>query len=289
MMIEELRKSENIGIVIKDDKDKDIALVNLAFILLCLKLNKKIHYRFNNNLPLLPVCEPCPQIVLTVQKQIADIFYEKSNEGIKLFLTPKENNLSKEDFCCELKNKEEKTNLDLIVSIGFKSLKELEKNIENESVSIENTQIINIDNSHLNKIFGNINLIENGVPLSKIFLKNIEEEFLDENISSLFSSEGKVESLLNVFSKIEIEKNVFLAEIDNLKENEIPFILSTLKDCLFIQNFILIFNKKNCVFYLENKEILNKVKETFNAQIKNNGGIFSKENLSKEDLINILK
>jgi len=289
MMIEELRKSENIGIVIKDDKDKEATLVNLALILLCLKLNKKIHYRLNNDLPLLPICEPCPQIVLTVQKQIADIFYEKSNEGIKLFLTPKENNLSKEDFYCELKNKEEKINLDLIISIGFKSLKELEQNLEKTSVLIDEAKIINLDNSHLNKVFGDINLIENEVPLSKIFLKNIEEEFLDENILNLFSSEIKIESLLTVFSKIEIQKNIFLAEVNNLKEDEIPFILSTLKDCLFIQNFILIFNKNNCVFYLEDKEVLNNMKETFDAQIKNNGGIFSKENLSKEDLINILK
>ncbi|MDD4661730.1 MAG: hypothetical protein PHG24_00405 [Candidatus Pacebacteria bacterium] len=310
-MIEDLKKSKNIGIIIANNEDIDFAIVNLAFILIAQKLNKNIYYRINNNLPFFPICEDAPQIILNVKKQISDIYYEKSNEGIKLFLTPKENDISLEDFNCKLINAKEKKSLDLVIAVGFKSLKDLERSVQEDFTEISKAHIINIDNNHLNKVYGNVNLIENGTSLAKILFKNLEEELFDENIASLLlaqikeedfkvvkklteqgakiDTKNKILNLISILNKIELQENIYLAEIEELNEVDIPFILSTIKDCLFIKNFILIFNKNNCVFYLEDKKALEKIKENFNAQIKNIGGIFLKENLDKEEVLNILK
>lgn len=309
-MIEDLKKSQNIGIVIADHENIDFVTVALVFFLIAKKINKQVYYKLNNELPIIPQSGFIPQIVLSVKKQILDIYYEKTENSVKLFLTPKNEDISLDDLKCEILNSGENVYCDLVISIGFKTLKELEDALKND-FKINGADIINIDNSHLNKRFGKINLIENGASVSKVLFNNLEEDLVDRNIASLLLAgikEGEIEtiqkliekggktdtvykikSLISVLNKIEFKQDVYLSEIDDLDESDIPFILKIIKDYFSIKDFILIFNKKNCIFYSNKKDVLEKIKLHFNAQIKNNGGIFSKENLNKEEILNILK
>ncbi len=310
-MIEDLKKSQNIGIVIADHENIDFVATALVLFLIAKKLNKQVYYKLNKNLPIFPQYENTPQIVLSISKQISDIFYEKTDKSIKLFLTPQDKNISLTDLNCEIINSKENTCCELIIAIGFKNPKELEDATKNDFKDINKAKIINIDNSHLNKRFGQINLIENGASVSKVLLNNLDESIIDKNIASLLLAgvrEGeigtiqkltekggkldtvhKIKNLVSVLNKIEFIENVYLSETNNLNESNIPFVLQIIKDYLFIPNFILIFNNENCIFYSKDSEMLEKIKNHFNAQIKNNGGIFSKEKLDKEEILNILK
>ena len=78
-----------------------------------------------------------------------------------------------DDLKCEILNSGEDVYCDLVISIGFKTLKELEDALKND-FKINGVDIINIDNSHLNKRFGKINLIETGASVSKV-LFNINQ------------------------------------------------------------------------------------------------------------------
>ena len=94
-MIEDLKKSQNIGIVIADHENVDFVATALVLFLITKKLNKQAYYKLNKNLPIFPQLKTIPQIVLSVNKQISDIFYEKTDKSIKLFLTPQDRDIFK--------------------------------------------------------------------------------------------------------------------------------------------------------------------------------------------------
>ena len=307
-MIENLKKSQNIGIIVADHKNLDFVAVALVLFFIAKKFEKHVYYNLNKNLEIFPLLEANPQIVLTTKKQLSDVSYEKNDEGIKLFLTPQDKDMTLDDLNFELINAKGNITCDLIITIGFKNLKSL----ENISLfNAEKARIINIDNNQLNKNFGGINLVENGSSLSKILFKNLDECIMDEKIASIllsgvkegelgtiqklaerggkFETKDKFKSLISTINKIEYEGNIYFAELEDLEESHIPFILQVIKTCLFVPDFILILKNKKCVFYLQNEETLEKIKTTFEAQVKNDGGIFSKENISKKEILNILK
>lgn len=305
-MIEYLNKSQTIGIAIADYENIDFLTTALVLILLAKKQNKQTFFKLNNNLPINPNLETSPQIVLNVRKPVSDVFYEKTENSIKLFLTPESKNISLDDLLCEIINPKENIKCDLVIAIGFKTLKEL----ESSSFDINKTTIINIANSHLNRRFGKVNLIENGASVSKVLFNNIED-IVDKNIATLLlmgvkegeigtiqkliekggerNNEKKMQDLTSVLNKMEFNQNTYISEVSNLDEASIPFILKIIKDYFSIKNLVLIFNQNSSIFYAEDEEILNKIKTHFNAQVKNKGGMFKKENLTKEELLNVLK
>jgi len=307
-MIENLKKSKNIGIIVADHKNLDFVAVALVLFFIAKKFEKNVYYNLNKNLEIFPLLEANPQIVLTTKKQLSDVFYEKNDDGIKLFLTPQDKNMTLDDLNFELINSKGNVSCDLIVTIGFKNLKSLE---DISLFNAEKARIINIDNNQLNKNFGEINLVENGSSLSKILFKNLDECIMNEKIASIllsgvkegelgtiqklterggkFETKDKFKSLISVINKIEYEENIYFSELEDLEESHIPFILQVIKTCLFVPDFILILKNRKCVFYLQDKDTLEKIKTTFDAQIKNDGGIFSKENISKKEILNILK
>jgi len=307
-MIEDLKKAQNIGIIVADHKNIDFVAVALVLFFICKKFEKHVYYNLNKDLGIFPEFESNPQIVLTTKKQLSDVFYEKNSNGIKLILTPQDKDITLEDITSELINAKGNIVCDLIITIGFKNLKTLE---ENPHFDTSKAKIINIDNNQLNKNFGVINLVENNASLSKILFKNLDECIMDKNIASLllagvkegelgtiqklterggkFEIKNAFESLIPVLNKIEYERNIYLAEIEKIDETHVPFILRAIKNCLEIPNFILIYNNKNCIFYSQEETILEKIKTNFDAQIKNNGGIFLKENITKKEILNTLK
>ncbi|MDD4358586.1 MAG: hypothetical protein PHY30_02095 [Candidatus Pacebacteria bacterium] len=311
-MIEDLKKAKNIGIIVSNYEGIDHVATALSLFLIVKKLNKPVYYKANESLPIVPLLpKSTPQIVLTVEKEIEDIFYEKTEKNIKLFLTPKEKNISLSDFTCNIMNLDQSACCDIIIAIGFNDFEELEKAAASDFENLHNADIINIDNNVSNKKFGKTNLVEENSSLSKILFDNLEEEIIDKNIASILISglkenelntikelgekggkldtKYKLKSLVFTLNSMETEEDIYISQIDGLLETPgIPFILQIIKEYFLVPNFILIF-KENCIFYLENEKILEKIKNAFNPQIKNNGGMFTKADLSKEEVLNILK
>lgn len=307
-MIEDLKRAQNVGIIVADHKNIDFVAVALVLFFICKKFEKHVYYNLNKELGIFPEFESNPQIVLTTRKQLSDVFYEKDSNGIKLILTPQDKDITLDDLTSELINAKGNILCDLIITIGFKNLKALE---ENSYFDTTKAKIINIDNNQLNKNFGTINLVENNSSLSKILFKNLDECIMDENIASLllagvkegelgtiqklterggkFEMKNALKSLLPILNKVEYEKNIYFAEIEKIDESHIPSILRAIKNCLEIPSFILIYNKNNCIFYSQDEIVLEKIKTNFDAQIKNNGGIFIKENITKKEILNTLK
>jgi hypothetical protein len=108
------------------------------------------------------------------------------------------------------------------------------------------------------------------------------------NKGGKIDSTYKVKSLIQVIENLEKEKGIYFSEINDIEKQDLPFIIQFLKICLQIPCFMLLLNKETCIFYSKNEQLLNKIKEAFNAEQKNNGIVFYKEDLNKKDILNIL-
>lgn len=304
-MKELIEQSKNIGIIIND---KENLIPGLALFLYLKEKHKEVFIKINQALVFPNIKTDFSKIIFHTTKEVSEIYYEKKENEINLYITPKEN-LSKNDFSCDLIKEAGTFCCETIFSLGFKNFKELETLAEHSFKNIYSAKIINIDNSHLNKRFGTINLIENNASLAKIIFNELENE-LEETMSTFLLAGvkdgeiGTIEKILNKGGKIDStykvkslektivnltkENNIYISELDNIENQDLPFIIQFLKICLQIPCFMLILNKETCIFYSKNEKILNKIKETFNAKQKNNGIIFHKENLDKQEVLNII-
>ena len=310
-MFEEIKKAKNVGIIIRDDKNKDAVASAIALFLISKNINKSVHYKINKNSTVFPEKQEYPpKIVLTFEKELSDLFYEKEKNKTRLFLTPKDKNFSLKDLNYELVKSKREVCCDLIIAIGFKNFRELEIDAQENFESLYGAKIINIDNNHLNKRFGAINIIENGASISKIVFNNLKNYYDDDLVSTIFLSQikqgenitkneilnkggdiasfQKIEKLISVLSTLEDINNIYLSEI-NTDKNTLVFVINFLKNYLEIPNFMLLLNKRDCISYFENNDYLELIKNHFQVKIKNKGILFSKQNLEKQDILKIFK
>jgi len=304
-MKELIEQSKNVAIIINS---KDDLIPGLALLLYIKSKHKEVFIKIDQSLIFPNIKSKHSKIVFNTKKEISEIYYEKKANEINVFITPK-NILSEEDFSCNLIKVNATFCCDSIISIGFKNFKELETATNSSFKNLYNAKIINIDNSHLNKRFGTVNLIENNTSISKIIFNNLEDD-LEETISTFLlagipdgeigtiekilnkggkiDSTYRVQSLIKTIGKLEKQNNIYISEISNIENQDIPFIIQFLKICLQIPCFMLILNKETCIFYSKDEELLEKIKNNFDAKQKNNGVIFRKKNLNKQEILNIL-
>ena len=110
--------------------------------------------------------------VISVPKNIADvsqIYYEKSDNGLKIHLTLENGNINKDNIALYFAEAKP----DLIITIGVKDYqKELSEKLDSFGFLLD-SPIINIDNEQNNKKFGKINLVGN-FALTEIIYNLIE-------------------------------------------------------------------------------------------------------------------
>jgi len=97
--------------------------------------------------------------VISIPNKIAcvsQIYYEKNDEALKIFLTLEKGNIKKDHISFYFSE----TKPDLIITIGVKDYSEELKENLNSFGFLLDSPILNIDNSKDNKNFGKINLIE---------------------------------------------------------------------------------------------------------------------------------
>jgi len=119
-------------------------------------------------------------------KEISKMRYEKGNNDLKIYLTVNKGELSPKDVSFPVITQP----LNLLVTIGIKSLNEIENFFEQNSRFLTETPILNIDNHPSNEKFGEVNLVYLTSSSAEIltnlirFMESEDEAFLDENIAT---------------------------------------------------------------------------------------------------------
>ncbi|MDP3883202.1 MAG: hypothetical protein Q8Q48_04060 [Candidatus Staskawiczbacteria bacterium] len=169
--------------------------------------------------------------VISVPNRIADIsqiYYEKNDDAVKIFLTLESGNVKKDDISFYFSE----TKPDLIITLGIKDYSEQLKNKLNSFGFLLDSPILNVDSGTENKMFGKINLIGESSLTEAVFdiIKSDGEEKIKKETASCLLS-GLVIYTDNFKSKITadifqiagslMKKGAGLKEItDNLYKSE---------------------------------------------------------------------
>lgn len=130
-------------------------------------------------------------------EKIKEMRYEKDGKELKIYLTCEKGAIKEENISFALLEKKlsltsSKTDgktanrPELLITLGIKSFEDLEYLNQNTKL-LYDTPILNIDNQVSNENFGEVNLINLTSSLSEIstnFIKSIDENIFDENIST---------------------------------------------------------------------------------------------------------
>lgn len=122
----------------------------------------------------------------TVGKELSKMRYERNSGNIKVYLSLSKGELRPQDISFPAINQP----VNLLVTIGIKSLNELEDFFEQNSKFLTDAAILNIDNHAVNENFGEVNLVNTTSSSAEIltnlikFMESEDAAFLDENIAT---------------------------------------------------------------------------------------------------------
>jgi len=215
-----LERAENIAIFVSPDQTNVDAFSGAVSLFYILKKIGKIVNLFPKIIPirLASLSQPLLNIknyILTINtkgKRVSNLYYEKTDDTIKISIAFNSGEFKEEDFTAASKRSE----LNAIVSLNFQSLKDVEKFASIQGVSINNSPIFNIDNSKLNELFGKINLIEVNQSISTIvcsFIRSFDQDLFDKNIATLLALGLISFARKNSFSQKALKEINFLEKI----------------------------------------------------------------------------
>lgn len=196
-MMEKIKKvieeKENIILLPSPDFKKDIFPATLALFSSLKKLGKNVKLiaenypeRFEFLVKKSNFYLPENDFLISIKEvgvKLSQIFYEKTEQGLNLYLKTNQGRLKNENISLNPLNT--LTPKYLLITIGIESIKKVENLFKKEG---ESEVIINIDNKPENENYGQINLIEENYPsFSEIifeFLESIDENLFDIEISN---------------------------------------------------------------------------------------------------------
>ncbi|KPJ56819.1 hypothetical protein AMJ49_03680 [Parcubacteria bacterium DG_74_2] len=116
------------------------------------------------------------------QTEISRIYYEKSQNNLRFYLTPKTGALEEKNVFFSA----EKSKPDLLITLGIKNWEDLEKSCNPGLNIFQGIPILNIDNQITNENFGEINLIEiTNISLAEIttrLIKSFNNNLPDKDV-----------------------------------------------------------------------------------------------------------
>ncbi len=239
--------------------------------------------------------------------KLSQLFYEKTDTGLNLFLKTRGKELKKEDVSLQpLKYGK------LLITIGLASCNEARSSAPESSCFI-----LNIDNQAENKNFGDINVIEQGKPLIEIIFeiiklasKSIFEKEIAAESSKRFVAEKEKTLFERAFLNLQFksEKNLLLTSLchsDFLNAlatpKDIKLSLEKLASGIFpFQNFLLLWEQNSSpltvkgVFYSVNsQEAITVLANIFPGQQKGKGLMFDANsndlNAVQDKILSLLK
>jgi|AntAceMinimDraft_16_1070373.scaffolds.fasta_scaffold05589_4 nanoRNase/pAp phosphatase (c-di-AMP/oligoRNAs hydrolase) len=179
---------------------------------------KKIPSAYSQIFPDKPLPE---KFLISVKgKEISELYYEKENQILNIFLSSKNDKIEREDIkCVDQQQDKLRKKTDLLITIGVERLDKLGNFYEKNFKLFYQTPILNIDNKSLNNKFGNINLVVENLPMSLISAKiiNAFNKKSDKNIKMWLLS-GIIE-----FSQKEKNGQNFTEDISSLTDANLNY------------------------------------------------------------------
>ena len=205
-----IESGKNIGILTKINASDDAIGATLALFFALRKTNKKIFF------PLDEVPDKIYDILkekeqkkfhISFKEDISEVYYEKNNKGIELYLTPKDGDINNESYSCKIISGTESllsdSPYDILITVGIQEFQEVEQLCSNNLDQLYGCTVINIDNDLSNQNYGEINLVEDGQSLSQeisCLIKALGQEYMNSESASLLLY-GLTISPKNVYNK----------------------------------------------------------------------------------------
>jgi nanoRNase/pAp phosphatase (c-di-AMP/oligoRNAs hydrolase) len=205
-----IESGKNIGILTKINASDDAIGATLALFFALRKTNKKIFF------PLDEVPDKIYDILkekeqkkfhISFKEDISEVYYEKNNKGIELYLTPKDGDINNESYSCKIISGTESllsdSPYDVLITVGIQEFQEVEQLCSNNLDQLYGCTVINIDNDLSNQNYGEINLVEDGQSLSQAIsclIKALGQEYMNSESANLLLY-GLTISPKNVYNK----------------------------------------------------------------------------------------
>ena len=197
--------SKNICLIPSENEPESVS-ASLALFYTLKELGKNVNFIIENFPQKLNFLIPSPDfisspknLVITIPKDLADIsqiYYEKNDSGLKINLTIDHGHVKKDEVSFHYAQ----TQPDLIITLGIKDFKNYLESTLDSFGYLLGAPIVNIDSLNplldnakeemKNKMFGQINIIENRslTQLAFDFISSIKKEPVDKNaINCLFA------------------------------------------------------------------------------------------------------
>ncbi|MDD5098188.1 MAG: hypothetical protein PHD31_00470 [Candidatus Pacebacteria bacterium] len=260
-----IEAARNIGILTKINANDDATGTTLALFFALKNINKNVFF-VGNQIPekiteLLKGKEQ-KKFHISFKEDVSEVYYEKKDNGIELYLTPKNSNINSESFSCKVVSSLESlssgSNYDLLITIGIQEFQDVEALCSSDLDQLYGCTVVNIDTNLSNQNYGEINLIEDSQSLSQYFsciLKFLGKEYSNKEVSS-FLLYGLVSSNKNTSNRKNIPTIRWLFKHDgelSLLSKEVPQIKLlelTLKNMNFVEDtdiYISALSEKNLI------------------------------------------
>jgi nanoRNase/pAp phosphatase (c-di-AMP/oligoRNAs hydrolase) len=181
-----IEESKNIYIIPSQTNEPESIVGALALFYTLKELNKNVNLiieelpeKFKFLVPSLDFISYPKNLVISIPQKSADVsqvYYEKNNEALKIYLTVDKGNIKKENISFYFSEPKP----DLIITLGIQDFRvQLLEGLDSFGFLMD-SPILNIDTKQENKNFGKINLIEN-CSFSEIIMtliKSINKELI---------------------------------------------------------------------------------------------------------------
>jgi len=207
-----IENARNIGILTKTNASDDAIGATLALFFALKNNNKKVFFPINqipekiNNL--LKNKEQ-KRFRISFKEDVSEVYYEKNDNGIDLYLTPKNGEADDQSFSykiisgSEYLTSDNSTNYDLLLTIGIEDFQDVESLCADNLDQLYACTVVNIDTDLNNQNYGEINLIEDSQSLSQktsCFIKAMGKEYMNKDVAN-FLLYGLTTSSKNIKNK----------------------------------------------------------------------------------------
>jgi len=194
--IEESKKlveeAKNIYIIPSQTNEPESIVSALALFYTLKELNKNVNLiieelpeKFKFLVPSLDFISYPKNLVISIPQKSADVsqvYYEKNNEALKIYLTVDKGNIKKENISFYFSEPRP----DLIITLGIQDFRvQLLEGLDSFGFLMD-SPILNIDSKKENKNFGKINLVENCSFSETLMtlIKSIDKELIKKEAAS---------------------------------------------------------------------------------------------------------
>jgi hypothetical protein len=259
-----LESAKNIGILTKNNANDDTIGAALALFFALRSSGKNVYFPTEDVSPKIQGFirnRSSKKFKISFEGEVSEVYYEKKDKGIALYLTPKDKDASDDKFSYKVISGESplssNSNYDILFTLGIEEFGDVENLCKETADQLYSCTIINIDNNLNNQNYGEINMIKDNQSISQsvaCILKEIGQYQNEEADSFLLyglsfsnkksDNEKKVSTIrwllknggkLNLFSRNSFKNNLLEIVLKNLVfENNVY--ISTIPEQSFTKN-----------------------------------------------------